>query len=188
MILPFSTKFKNGTPTNFIHKIRMAVGCPYCDEIQDLSGMNISKCNSCLHHAMFDPKLHTIREDKHDRWHAGRLIHPVVNNRSKNQFQFAPAFPCVSTQEIEVRHYSHETWCEPEMINAEYYDKKCGCNMERYYNVIVDGKMLKTDEVIKLSKNDGFASTNDFFSWFNPNNLEFLMRSEKIIHWTDLKY
>jgi hypothetical protein len=41
-------------------------------------------------------KLHTIREDKHDRWKAGKVIHPVINNRTPNRFQFAPCFPCVT--------------------------------------------------------------------------------------------
>ena len=195
MILPFSTQFKDGTRTYFIHKIWQSLISTeiipnaneeyrfhYLNDFQKRFGASWDQT------IVFNPKPHTIREDAHDRWHEGRLIHPVVFNRSKNQFQFAPTVPCVSTQKIEIRHYLHETWLEDTMIIAKYHDKNCECSMERYYNVIIDGKMLKTDEVKKLSENDGFKSIDDFFIWFNPENREFMRYTGKIIHWTDLKY
>lgn len=107
------------------------------------------------------PKLHSIRDDKHDRWHAGRMIHPVINNRSKNQFQFAPAFPCVSVQKIDISS-------NPVMMVSE--------------SVKVDNRFLSYKEVETLAINDGFNSIVDFFAWFNEGY------TGKIIHWTNLKY
>src|SRR5690606_17748020 len=50
------------------------------------------------------PKVHTIREDPSNRWRAGMNIHFVINNRTKNRFQFAPVVKCVSVQEIEITY------------------------------------------------------------------------------------
>ena len=108
--------------------------------------------------AFKNEKKHTIREDKHDRWHAGRLIHPVVFNRSKNQFQFAPAFPCVSTQKIRIWH--HDGGLE----------------------IFIDDHYLNEKQFESLAKNDGFNSIEDFENWFEKDF------TGKIIHWTSLKY
>lgn len=170
MILPFSTKFKDGTATDFTHKIQLSIGCTDCEHTQDLSGKNISSCNSCWRHASVSPKKHTIREDVHDRWHAGRMIHPVINNRSKNQFQFAPAFPCVSTQKIEIQK------TDDKIIIAHHIDCRWG------FAVAIDGEYVNNDTVKSIALNDGFTTVDSFFKWFNKDF------TGKIIHWTDLKY
>lgn len=170
MILPFSTKFKDGTPTDFVNKIWQGL---YMIPTEDSDwsrflgrfwGLNKSKLKelgfeNVLH--ISPSKIHTIREDARDRWHAGRLIHPVVFNRSKNQFQFAPAFPCVSVQKIEISS-------NPVLMVSE--------------SVKVDNRFLSYTEVEILAINDGFKSIVDFFAWFNEGY------SGKIIHWTSLKY
>lgn len=105
------------------------------------------------------PKLHTIRLDQHNRWHTGMAIHPVINNRSKNRFQFAPTLTCHSTQKIQISYIEGEPW------------------------VAIDDTILIFDEdVEKLAINDGFDDAKSFFEYFNTDF------EGKIIHWTDLKY
>ena len=170
MILPFSTKFKDGTPTYFIEKIWICLLentelfglCEYENEFYKQFEKSWNFKNN------INPKFHTIREDVHDRWHAGRMIHPVINNRSKDQFQFAPAFPCVSTQKIEIKKHDHmlEVFIDDELI-GHYFQKPNCCD---------------SHAIEQLALNDGFDSFGSFFKWFNHDF------TGKIIHWTSLKY
>lgn len=110
---------------------------------------------------LIKPKLHTIREDKSHSWVQDRDIHFVINNRTKDRYQFAPILPVVSIQHIEIRYSG-----------------------QKYGPVVcIDGtKLLGANSLEKLAQNDGFDSVDDFFSWFN---IDF---KGKIIHWTNLKY
>ena len=49
------------------------------------------------------PKKHTIRKDEKDRWKVGNDIHFVINNRTKNRFQFAPITKVKSIQIIKIK-------------------------------------------------------------------------------------
>lgn len=89
------------------------------------------------------PKLHTIREDKTDRWKPGNDIHFVINDRNKNREQFLPTVKCVSTQKIEI------------------IAKPC--------MVIVDDIVLSIDATRLLAINDGFTSVAEFFAYFNTD-------------------
>lgn len=51
---------KEGQSTNFKEKFEIGQGCKECKESQNLSGENISQCNSCSR-AIFHEKIHTIR-------------------------------------------------------------------------------------------------------------------------------
>ncbi|MCH4824278.1 hypothetical protein ML462_13970 [Gramella lutea] len=117
------------------------------------------------------PKLHTIREDKGDNWKAGRDIHFVINNRSKNRYQFAPVITAVSIQKIEIKYIPLS---KPlgEMRPFVKIDDKLIFGIDGYD----DGRMTE------LAINDGFDSKEDFFAWFNADFIG------KIIHWTNLKY
>lgn len=105
------------------------------------------------------PKIHTIRLDPHDRWRPGVKIHFVINNRTKNRFQFAPVLECVSVQKIEIKWRS--------LIEPAIW---------------IDGHLLDDDEKTELAENDGFPSFSEFMNFFNQDF------TGKIIHWTDLKY
>jgi hypothetical protein len=175
MILPFSTQTKNGTKTHFVEKIWAGLlsNQIFTNEefVKFFNAATSDERNFLLNNwepiNNMIPKITTIREDIHDRWHAGRLIHPVINNRSKNQFQFAPVFPCVSTQKIEI------------------------INRKDYQFVATDGRVIYEaepmgfylDQTFKdLIKNDGFNSLEAFWNWFDHDF------KGKIIHWTSLKY
>ncbi len=114
------------------------------------------------------PKLHTIREDKSNRWRAGMDIHLVINNRTPNRFQFAPVIKCVSVQKIEIIP----------MDSIELLD----LHLEAFTAVKVDGKILRIKEIQELAINDGFDSVEDFFAYFNKDFTGIL------IHWTDKRY
>ena len=49
-----------GEETHFKEKFLLGQSCPDCATPQDLSGINISDCNSCVRACSF-PKIHTIR-------------------------------------------------------------------------------------------------------------------------------
>ena len=46
-------------------------------------------------------KIHTIREDKHNRWKAGRIIHMATGVRTKHYYCFNQEI-CTGTQIIEI--------------------------------------------------------------------------------------
>lgn len=150
MTLSFKTKFKNGEPTYFLEKIHNGL-------------VDHGLKNDIKFFDKYTPKIHSIREDKTDRWKAKRDIHFVINNRTKDRFQFAPVIKCKSVQTIQILHRKNkngdtETWLQ------------------------VDGKLLMYHEIAQLAVNDGFDSILDFLDFFSEDF------SGKIIHWTDLKY
>lgn len=132
MILSFKQKFPWGSPTNFKEKILANI------------------------------KIHSIREDKKNRWTVGRLIHMAYGVRTKLYNCFRDTEYCRSTQEIEIQH--------KDFIDAHAV------------SVLVDNVLLSREEFETLAKNDGFDSVEDFLKWFSSDF------SGKIIHWTDLRY
>jgi len=108
------------------------------------------------------PKKHTIRKNENKKWKSGTAIHFALFNRTKWRVQFAPVIPCVSIQSIKIKYKDLDgfTWAVP--------------------RVYIDGVWL-TDPT-ELALNDGFASLEDFFLWFNQDY------TGDIIHWTNLKY
>lgn len=83
-------------------------------------------------------KLHTIRRDEKNKWHAGRKIHFLINSRTKDRFQFGPVVECVHVQSIEI-------------VNS---------------SVVVDGKVLSNEKLYELAINDGFETVLDFLTYF----------------------
>ena len=106
-------------------------------------------------------KIHTIREDKHNRWKAGNKIHFATGVRTKQYKEFMRG-KCISVQEFKI---------VPPKDN----------NSLRTY--LIDGKELQPiSDIVKLSKNDGFDKASEFVNWFGDNF------TGKIIHWTYFKY
>jgi len=104
-------------------------------------------------------KIHTIREDSHNRWKLGMKIHFATGVRSSRYYNFMMG-RCLSTQAIRIVYVD-------EPIIPQVY---------------VDNSPLKNHEVWELARNDGFETLAEFFDWFNQDF------SGKIIHWTDFKY
>lgn len=164
------TQTINGQPNYFIEKIwaglldshktlRIGDYKKFQDDHQKQLGTGFPDYDQVLIHG----KLHTIREDSHDRWYPGMNIQFVINNRTPKRFQFAPVIPCKSVQRISL------SWSDLDGI----------WNLP---NVYIDGKILSMGMREQLAINDGFDSVGDFFLYFNKDF------AGKIIHWTDLKY
>lgn len=117
-------------------------------------------------------KKHTIREDKHNRWEAGKKIHFATGVRTKNYKCFKED-TCKSIQKIEIK------W------------RRSFNNKRRLVVIYIDDKLFSEQLEIgysnfrkleTLSTNDGFNSIKDFLNWFDYNFIG------KIIHWTELSY
>ena len=152
MNLGFRTKWPDGSKTYFPEKIMKSLGYHTIGHQFDL---NISK--NCK------PKIHTIREDKKNRWKKGNDIHFIINNRKKNRLQFMPIIHVISVQTIKIE------WIQEEIEI-------------RSMQIEVDNHQLNFVEIKELAINDGFDSLEEFMKWFNKD-----FRG-KIIHWTNFKY
>lgn len=173
MILPFSTQI-NGKPTNFVSKIWIGIEYKFSDFGKGNRLFNFPKeyieCGQkgLLTFQKPKPKLHTIREDKNDRWKPGVMIDFFINARQKNMFRFAPRIPVRSIQKVYMSY--------------------------AYNNIIeisIDGRQIHdASQLLEFAINDGFDTWDDFFNYFYPaikatpdNWLE-----RKLIHWTDKRY
>lgn len=115
-------------------------------------------------------KIHTFREDKHERWKEGMSIqfwrgNPRNVHAKTKPHQFKEGV-CKSKQRV--------------FIHADY-----GPSGGLYSFVIIDGKQLSPDQVEECAKNDGFSSSRQFYKWFCPNGGDW---HGWCIHWTDFKY
>lgn len=174
--LGFSTHFPWGEPTEFIPKIWAGlIGNNIADwQTYDRFFSDATDCSDLVRKTFLlgagvsasVPKVHTFREDVNNLWHAGRKIHPVIFNRTKNRFQFAPVLECVSVQKIQI------VQCEV-LKDGKY--KQIG-------EIYIDNKYIEPCMYRTIALNDGFAGTKQFFQYFNRN------WSGKIIHFTSLKY
>lgn len=162
MILGFSTQIK-GKPTYFVEKIQRALTDTDFYSTPELVPyeFNFNLFKTCK------PKLHTIREDKTNRWKAGINIDFFINVRKKDMFRFAPVLPVVSVQKVEI------TWLTSKNENPYWYKDA---------SVSIDKRFISTKECEELSKNDGFDTVEEFFEYFNEDF------KGKIIHWTDKRY
>lgn len=106
-------------------------------------------------------KIHSIREDAHDRWHAGRSIQMATGVRTLDYNCFA-VHQCISTQKITITTKS--------------------CMGYRGPCIKIDGMRLSALQMHDLAVADGFDNVLQFFDWFNTDF------TGKIIHWTSLNY
>jgi len=164
MILGFTTQI-NGKPTYFVEKIHS--GLLQNDLLQgfDLGSdhdFDLDKLCSC------EPKLHTIRDDEKDRWHAEMMIDFFINVRTKKMFRFAPKIPVVSTQKVLMTYY-HSNIIQISIDERE---------------------LFSYTERLEFALNDGFDSWEDFFNYFYPKikAAPKEVYTPKLIHWTDLRY
>jgi len=106
-------------------------------------------------------KIHTIREDKADRWMMGRPIHFATGVGTKKYKEFKKG-ECISIQDISINPYTKS------IIIMSCY---------KFPNNHLDVK-----EILRFIKNDGFDTVEDFWRFFDKHF------EGVIIHWTDFKY
>lgn len=142
MIISFKQKFPWGKPTNFENKIKSGV------------------------------KIHTIREDKHNRWKPGMKIQMAHGVRTKHYRCFDDSRICTGAQSIKINYYYNGV--TPEKME-----------------IIIDGDLFYSQSeyggygsknLDLLAKNDGFDATSYFFKWFIHDFEGW------ILHWTDFRY
>jgi hypothetical protein len=165
MILPFSTKI-NGKETFFVEKIHKGIRENYLLAPVDPS-IHYPTDYNFIAKDKLPAKIHTIREDKKNRWKAATKIDFFINARQKNMLRFAPVLPVVSVQKIEIKWYRNSK-------EKRFWYKDA--------TICIDEVYLNCESCIKLAQNDGFDTIEDFFDYFNEDF------TGKIIHWTDLKY
>lgn len=108
-------------------------------------------------------KVHTIREDKHDRWNPGMEIQFACGVRTKAYRQFHSG-KCVSVQKIEISN------CEDDSPTIK-----------------VDGQQLGHVGTRQLTYFDGFDTVDDFRMWFRAASHGEVFTG-KLIHWTSKRY
>lgn len=184
MTLGFSTEI-NGKPNLFVEKIYVGLydeGLVSISKIAELAREPLNvvpdswKYIDTLRKAWGDykGKIHTIRLDKHDRWKAGNMIHPVINNRTPKRFQFCPEIPCISTQYFQVLY--------EEGFPTVYIGNTKEDWMPFYIEDKIEGIVYGSQDMNELAINDGFDSKEDFFEYFNADF------TGKLIHWTPKRY
>lgn len=114
-------------------------------------------------------KVHTIRRDVQNLWHAGMPIELVINIDTPACYQFAPVVYCIRVQRISIRHL------ETEEVDAR---KETVTRKE----IWIDDRLLTQQEEMRLIANDGFDSPAEFYAYFDQDF------KGKLIQWTDLKY
>lgn len=168
MILPFSTQL-NGKPTYFVERIHKSFSL---QEINMIAGLDPSihypKDYNFVAKDKLQAKIHTIREDKNERWKPGTKIDFFINCRQKNMFRFSPVLLVVSVQKIEIKYIGFNNGFRP----CIWIDKK----------LIYDLAGINKKLMLELAQNDGFDTIEDFFAYFEKDF------KGKIIHWTNLKY
>lgn len=166
MILGFKQQFPWKEPTNFREKILYGVGRAIW-----LTPRQIKKF----------AKIHTMREDPHNRWKPGMSIQMVYRGPKYSILDhFNKGIPelekCVSVQKVKIEWFIFHMKGLPIMGTKD--------STRREPRVIIDDIVFPSgcSQIRDLAKNDGFDSLYDFFKWFNKDF------SGKIIHWTDLRY
>lgn len=180
MILSFKTHI-NGKPTFFVEKILQAFEEKEVTKAEKemlLKAVSIGYLDPVKYNEV-KPKIHTIREDKANRWEKDVMIDFFINARQKNMFRFAPRVPVISTQDIFMTRRGSL---------LEISIAKVGSYMGG------DDIILNSFQQGLLAKNDGFDEYDDFRTYFinaieeNGKAKGNYWFSGKIIHWTDFKY
>ena len=161
------THARAGKPTNFKVKFSLGQGCPDCDEPQDLSGVNISNCNSCVN-ACHYPKIHPIRAN-YELWR--KRIEEVQAGRAV----------------LSVRQWTGKPYASPQKEIARLTAGD-GCGVQRLdiFDFMrpakVDGSQLV--DLTGLANNDGL-SFSDWYHWFRSADVK---KPMVIIHFTKFRY
>lgn len=118
-------------------------------------------------------KIHTIREDKPNRWKRGNEIHFATGVRTKNYNCFEE-LSCWSVQGFEIKF----------IINPKHTEVLIYVDGFRYgFARIIKCKVSAYSKTLHdLAINDGFKDVNEFLEWFSEDF------KGKIIHWTNKKY
>ena len=159
---------QSGNETNFKYEFLLGQLCPDCEVEQDLSGEEISRCNSCIRGCL-RPKLHTIRAN-YPMWE--KRIKEVQAGLAVLSVRQWIGKPYRSSQ-IEVVKLTSE--------NGIGIQKLAFCGALSHFK-IENG--INTPLTEELANNDGLSFKN-WIEWFNGYDLNQPMA---IIHFTKFRY
>lgn len=104
-------------------------------------------------------KIHSMREDKYNRWKVGMSMQLAHGVRT-NQYDHFATKELVSIQQVRIQYEE-------------------GRDTPR---VLIDGRAIGILELLMLAKNDGFDGFKDFFEYFDTT------ANYKLLHWTNYRY
>jgi hypothetical protein len=125
--------------------------------------MTLPFSNELIEPIQLGTKLHTFRAKTKKDWRPGVLIHFYALHRQPGMYLFHPLLPVISVQEAA--------------LTTE--------------GMFIEGRRLEGAELELFARNDGFATSADFFAFFNapegrkPRKLPI---EGVLIHWTPLRY
>jgi len=156
MLLGFKKSFPDGQPTHFKEKILAGL---YPSGVYAESG--------------FVPKIHTIRNDPHDRWKPGMSI------------QFAHG---VRTPNLEIWYDSRGEERGHVVSTQRILILPIGLVQVEVEGAGGKPKTLNEAETEEMARNDGFDSVEDLIDWFYGEKGRRRIFIGKLIHWTDKRY
>lgn len=155
-----------GQSTMFQDKFLLGIGCPDCSTVQDLSGENISPCNSCQR-ACLQQKIHTIRAN-YPLWE--KRISEVERGEACLSIRQWTGKPYQSKQ-VEIARLTKEDGVG--IQKAELTNDLAEC--------IIGGQHYS---YVDIARNDGLHPA-DWLDWFKGYELTQPMA---IIHFTKFRY
>lgn len=155
-----------GKSTMFQDKFLLGISCPDCSTEQDLSGENISPCNSCQR-ACMQSKIHTIRAN-YPLWE--KRIAEVERGDACLSIRQWTGKPYRSKQ-VEIARLTAENGIGIQELKLTDLSRP----------TTINGRLV---ELPDLAKNDGL-SFNDWFEWFKSYDLS---KPLAIIHFTKFRY
>lgn len=155
-----------GEETHFKEKFLLGQSCPDCASPQDLSGINISDCNSCVRACSF-PKLHTIRAN-YPLWE--KRIKEVQEGRAVLSIRQWTGKPYRSKQ-VEIATLTAGSGVGIQLMELTNDFAEC---------IIGDHH----HSYVTVAKNDGLHPA-DWIEWFSAYDLS---KPMAIIHFAKFRY
>lgn len=168
MILSFMTHFENGKPTYFLDKIQE------CESVEKKSVLVVLYQTIRLHKNLpydvfttivdldrtVNPKIHTLRRDKQNKWKKGKKIEFVIFEGTHIETCFSEG-KCTGIQRVVL---------VPEAKEITLIDSSAKFGMRQI------------EDIEQFAKNEGFDSVEEFWEYYDKPE------AYTIIHWTDFKY
>ena len=159
-------------PTYFKERFLLGQGCPDCAIPQDLSGENISNCNSCVR-ACFLVKLHTIRAN-YPLWE--KRTKEIQEGRAVLSIRQWAGKPYRS-KKVEIGRLTADNGIGIQKLS--FHNDKDGVPSLKYFDI--DGKYIDGEI---LANNDGL-SKEYWQEWLRGYDLS---KPLAIIHFTNFRY
>jgi hypothetical protein len=120
-------------------------------------------------------KPHSFRAKRKDgrKWKVGDTIQFFENVRQPNMRKIRPDGVVRGVQNVVM-------W-------LEYPDFKTYPSVSTTFHLMIDGRVLKSNEIEAIAIIDGFLKASDFVFFFFPKETKEKWEGQ-LVHWTDLKY